>query len=123
MPTDIQIAQAATPRRIDEIAAAAGIPEEALFPYGRYVAKVDPLKIKGEQKAKLILVTRFPNAPGAQYADLLLICGAHESPAQQGSIAAKISQLFIVDVLFHEFCARNHIDFIYQEPIARNSSK
>ena len=123
MPTDIQIAQAATPRRIDEIAAGAGIPEEALFPYGRYVAKVDPLKIKGEQKAKLILVTRFPNSPGAQYADLLLICGAHESPAQQGSIAAKVSQLFIVDVLFHEFCAKNHIDFVYQEPISRNQSK
>ena len=58
-------------------------------------------------EAKLILVTRFPNSPGAQYADLLLICGANEAPQQQGSIAAKIGQLFIVDVLFHEFCARN----------------
>ena len=60
-------------------------------------------------EAKLILVTRFPNSPGAQYADLLLICGANEAPQQQGSIAAKIGQLFIVDVLFHEFCARNNI--------------
>ena len=66
MPTDIQIAQAATPRRIDEIAAAAGIPEEALFPYGRYVAKVDPLKIKGEQKAKLILVTAINPTPAGE---------------------------------------------------------
>ena len=72
---------------------------------------------------KLILVTRFPNSPGAQFADLLLICGAHESPAQQGSIAAKISQLFIVDVLFHEFCAKNHIDYVYEEPVLRNQSK
>ena len=66
MPTDIQIAQAATPRRIDEIAACAGIPEEALFPYGRYVAKVDPLKIKGEQKAKLILVTAINPTPAGE---------------------------------------------------------
>ncbi len=66
MPTDIQIAQAATPRRIDEIAANAGIPEEALFPYGRYVAKVDPLKIKGEQKAKLILVTAINPTPAGE---------------------------------------------------------
>ena len=66
MPTDIQIAQAATPRRIDEIAAGAGIPEEALFPYGRYVAKVDPLKIKGEQKAKLILVTAINPTPAGE---------------------------------------------------------
>lgn len=66
MPTDIQIAQAATPRRIDEIAASAGIPEEALFPYGRYVAKVDPLKIKGEQNAKLILVTAINPTPAGE---------------------------------------------------------
>ncbi len=58
-------------------------------------------------KAKLILVTRYPNAPGTAYADLLLICGANESPRQQGSIAAKIGQLFIIDVLFNEFCAQN----------------
>ncbi len=66
MPTDIQIAQAATPRRIDDIAAAAGIPEEALFPYGRYVAKVDPLKIQGEKKAKLILVTAINPTPAGE---------------------------------------------------------
>ena len=80
-------------------------------------------QILKKRGAKLILVTRFPNSPGAQFADLLLICGAHESPAQQGSIAAKISQLFIVDVLFHEFCAKNHIDYIYEEPVLRNQSK
>ena len=67
--------------------------------------------------AKLILVTRFPNSPGAAYADLLLICGANESPSQQGSIAAKISQLFIVDVLFHEYCAVNRIASVYQDPL------
>ena len=48
------------------MAAAAGIPEEALFPYGRYVAKVDPLKIKGEQKAKLILVTAINPTPAGE---------------------------------------------------------
>ncbi|MGN1369832.1 MAG: formate--tetrahydrofolate ligase [Aristaeellaceae bacterium] len=66
MPTDIQIAQVATPRRIDEIASKAGIPEDALFPYGRYVAKVDPLKITGEQKAKLILVTAINPTPAGE---------------------------------------------------------
>lgn len=60
-----------------------------------------------QTKAKLILVTRFPNSPGAQLADLVLLCGANETPRQQGSIAAKIGQLFIVDVLFNEFCAQN----------------
>ena len=66
MPTDIQIAQAATAQRIDDIARAAGIPEEALYPYGRYVAKVDPLKVKGEKKAKLILVTAINPTPAGE---------------------------------------------------------
>ena len=66
MPTDIQIAQAANPRRIEEIARAAGISEDALCPYGRYVAKVDPLQIKGEQKAKLILVTAINPTPAGE---------------------------------------------------------
>lgn len=57
--------------------------------------------------AKLILVTRFPNSPGAKNADVTLVCGVSETPRQQGSIAAKIGQLFIIDVLFNEFCARN----------------
>ena len=72
-------------------------------------------KILQNREAKLILVTRFPNSPGAQYADLLLICGANEAPQQQGSIAAKIGQLFIVDVLFHEYCARNRVASIFQK--------
>lgn len=57
--------------------------------------------------AKLILVTRFPNSPGAKSADVTLVCGVSETPRQQGSIAAKIGQLFIIDVLFNEFCSRN----------------
>lgn len=60
-----------------------------------------------QTEAKLILVTRFPNSPGAQYADLLLVCGTNEAPNQQGSIAVKLGQLFIIDILFHEYCARN----------------
>ncbi len=64
-------------------------------------------------KAKLILVTRFPNSPGAAYADLLLLCAANESPRQQGSIAAKISQLFIIDILYNEYCA--HFPQLTQE--------
>lgn len=72
-------------------------------------------RILEKTKAKLVLVTRFPNSPGAQYADLLLICGANEAPQQQGSIAAKIGQLFIVDVLFHEFCSRNNIHSVFTE--------
>ena len=58
-------------------------------------------------EAKLILVTRFPNSPGAKFSDLLLICGADEAPNQQGSVAVKLGQLFIIHVLFHEYCSKD----------------
>ena len=67
MPTDIEIAQAAHPRRIEEIARAAGIPEDALSPYGRYIAKVDPSLLPArEKKARLILVTAINPTPAGE---------------------------------------------------------
>jgi len=67
MPTDIEIAQASTPKRIDEIARAAGIPEDAVTPYGRYIAKVDPAMVASmPAKAKLILVTAINPTPAGE---------------------------------------------------------
>lgn len=56
---------------------------------------------------KVVLVTRFPNSPGAQLADYVLQCGANESPMQSGSIAARIAQMYLLDVLFSEFSRKN----------------
>lgn len=56
------------------------------------------------RKAKVILVSRFLNSPGGQVADVVLQCGANETPLQQGSAAARISQLFVLDVLFRQLC-------------------
>ena len=64
-------------------------------------------KVIRRTEGKLILVTRYPNSPGSDYADLLLVCGADEAPRQQGSVAVKFGQLFLIDILYHEFCARN----------------
>ena len=63
--SDIEIAQAHTPRPIAEIAATAGIPVDCYEPYGRYKAKVDRRLAEGESKAKLILVTAInPTSAG-----------------------------------------------------------
>ena len=59
--------------------------------------------IARERGAKVVLVTRFPNSLGAQLADFVLQCGANESPMQSGSIAARIAQMYLLDVLFSEF--------------------
>ena len=66
MPTDLEIAQAAKARPITEIARTAGIPEDALSPYGKWIAKVDPLQIRGEEKAKLVLVTAINPTPAGE---------------------------------------------------------
>lgn len=58
--------------------------------------------------AKMILVTRFLNAPASSFADTVLLCGPNELPLQFGSIAAIISQMYVVDVLFSEYCRQNH---------------
>ncbi len=67
MPTDIEIAQTATPKAIVEIAAQAGIPEKALSPYGRYIAKVDPKQIPDTgRRAHLVLVTAMNPTPAGE---------------------------------------------------------
>ncbi|SDR46816.1 Formate-tetrahydrofolate ligase [Rhizobiales bacterium GAS113] len=73
MPSDIEIARAATLQPISAIAAGAGIPEEALQPYGRHIAKVG-LDFLGKRSAggaqsrngKLILVTAINPTPAGE---------------------------------------------------------
>ena len=53
------------------------------------------------------LLTRFPKSPGASYAHVVLQCGSKEGPLQVGSVAARVAQLYLTDVLFHEVCRRH----------------
>ena len=68
---------------------------------------MDVARIAREREVRLILVTGYHTAPAAEYADVLLLCGAIEGPLQMGSVAAKVSQLYLIDVLFNEFCRRD----------------
>ncbi len=68
---------------------------------------LDLLPLVRERQAAVILVTRFPKCPAAVHANVILQCGANELPLQHGSIPARMSQLFLVDLLFAEVCRRN----------------
>ena len=68
---------------------------------------IDTMHAAKSRGVKTMLITRFPKSPGAQLADLVLPCGANESPLQLGSVPAKIAQLFLLDVLFSAFCRRD----------------
>ncbi len=68
MATDIEIARTVTLRPIADVAASAGIPPDAVFAYGRHLAKLDldyVRSMEGRPDGKLILVTAVsPTPPG-----------------------------------------------------------
>ena len=65
--TDIEIAQEAKLKPINEIAASLGIPEDAVENYGRYKAKLDIHALKNlPEKGKLILVTAITPTPAGE---------------------------------------------------------
>ncbi|HHT44471.1 MAG TPA: formate--tetrahydrofolate ligase [Fastidiosipila sp.] len=69
MKTDIEIAQETTMRPITEVAENAGIPLEALEPYGHYKGKIDVTKLPDLDKkedGKLILVTAITPTPAGE---------------------------------------------------------
>ncbi len=74
---------------------------------GSTTALLKNLQLIQARKARSILVTRFPKSPGAAYADVVLQCGSREGPLQGGSVAARIAQLYLMDVLFREICRRD----------------
>lgn len=65
--SDLEIANQAVMKPITEIAKDAGIPEDALEQYGRYKAKIDPLKITAQgEDAKVVLVTAISPTPAGE---------------------------------------------------------
>ena len=79
-----------------------------LFSYsGATTNGLQVLEVAKQRGIKTILVTRFPKSPAAKLADIVLRCGSNEGPFQFGSVAAKIAQLVVVDVLFQEYFSRN----------------
>lgn len=85
-------------------------PGDVIFFFSYSGSTRDVLEITAiarDRGAKVVLVTRFPNSPGAQMADFVLQCGANESPMQSGSVAARIAQMYLLDVLFSEYSRRD----------------
>jgi formate--tetrahydrofolate ligase len=67
VPTDIEIAQAARPRPIAEVAAEAGLTPDEYLPYGRYKAKITPEAAAARPpKGRLVLVTGINPTPAGE---------------------------------------------------------
>ena len=79
-----------------------------LFSYsGATTNSIQVLELAKQLEIPSVLVTRYSKSPAAKLADTVLLCGSNESPVQFGSVAAKVAQLMVIDVLFQEYCHRN----------------
>ena len=65
-------------------------------------------EIAKEAGAGIVAITRFRKSPLAVYADEILLCGADEAPLDGGSLGVKMSQLYVVDLLFQEYFHKYH---------------
>ena len=79
-----------------------------LFSYsGSTSIGLEVLELAKSRGIPVILVTRFRKSPAAKLADVVLRCGSNEGPFQAGSVAAKVAQLVVMDVLYQEYYHRN----------------
>lgn len=67
---------------------------------------VEVAQIVKAQNAMLIAITRYSHSPLADISDVVLICGVREGPFQMGSAPVKTGMLYIIDVLYTEYCRR-----------------
>ena len=60
---------------------------------------LETLRTAKDAGAKIILLTHYEDSPGAALADVVLRCGAQESPLDSGSIPIKVAVLYVGEVL------------------------
>jgi DNA-binding MurR/RpiR family transcriptional regulator len=60
---------------------------------------IDSLTLAKENGAIVIAITYYARSPITKLADAVLLSGGKESPLEGGSMIAKISQLFVIDLL------------------------
>lgn len=60
---------------------------------------IETLRTAKAAGAKIILLTHYEDSPGASLADVVLRCGAQESPLDSGSIPIKVAVLYVGEVL------------------------
>src|SRR5699024_4103244 len=60
---------------------------------------IDVVENSKQNGAKVIAITNYTESPLAEFADIILLTSAKENPLDSGSLASKISQLYIIDLL------------------------
>lgn len=79
---------------------------------GNTIDTVNSLKIAKESGAKTIALTNFRGAAISQYADIVFYTGDVETTFYSETMASRMSQLAIVDMLYMGVLSRNYESFI-----------
>ncbi|MFI7634506.1 MurR/RpiR family transcriptional regulator [Nonomuraea sp. NPDC049400] len=69
---------------------------------------VEPLAIARERGATTIAVTNFPRSPLAETADIVLTTAAQDTPFRAGGVAARHTQMLVLDCLYIGVVQRTH---------------
>ncbi len=67
---------------------------------------IETAKMVKTTKAKTIGISKFRSSEFSKYMDVLLLCGAKEHPLRGGSLSAKMSQIYLIDILYTEYYKR-----------------
>lgn len=81
---------------------------------------IDSLKVAKQAGATVICITHYRRSPITNVADFTLLTAAQEGPLQGGSLAAKIAQLHVLDVICTALALRNKEKaLLYKERTAK----
>ncbi len=82
---------------------------------------VDACRVARENGAKVVAITSYLKSPITKNADVVLLTSGKEGPFEGGSMFAKVSQLYIIDLLF-TYTAQTDIEHAkhYQNTIAKS---
>ncbi|AQZ63993.1 Sialic acid utilization regulator, RpiR family [[Actinomadura] parvosata subsp. kistnae] len=69
---------------------------------------VEPLTIAKERGATTIAITNFPRSPLAETADIVLTTAAQDTPFRAGGVAARHTQMLVLDCLYIGVVQRTH---------------
>lgn len=69
---------------------------------------IQTAKLAKDNNAKVISITRYEKSPLTTYADVTILCGAHEGPLESGSTSAQISILYLIDLLYMEYYKKQY---------------
>lgn len=71
----------------------------ALTITGSTIDLLDSVKIAKERGCQVIAITSYIKSPITKYADVVLLTSGKENPLEGGSLSAKMSQLFMIELL------------------------